>query len=54
MSAALDLFFNAVQVWYCVPPGKPRERFEALAASLFPDEAQECKVRPGALNQRGV
>ena len=45
MSSDPDSCFNSVQVWYCVPPGKPRERFEALAASLFPDEARECKVR---------
>ena len=46
---------NGAQVWYCVPPGKPRERFEALAASLFPDEARECKVSLlWGLNQHGV
>lgn len=57
------LHFGAPKVWYCVPPGKPRERFEALAASLFPDEARECKaflrhknvlITPALLHKEGI
>ena len=31
-----------VQVWYAIPPGEPRKRFERMAHGLFPDAAKSC------------
>lgn len=33
-----------MQIWYCVPPGEARRRFEQLAYTLFPNHARECKA----------
>ena len=30
------------QVWYAIPPGEPRKRFERMAQGLFPDAARNC------------
>ena len=53
----------AVQVWYCIPPGQERKRFEQLARSIFPHDADKCKaflrhkeflVSPKTLRSHGI
>ncbi|KAL3133396.1 hypothetical protein ABBQ38_007265 [Trebouxia sp. C0009 RCD-2024] len=36
------LHYGASKVWYAVPPGEPRRKFERMAQGLFPDAARQC------------
>ena len=52
-----------LQVWYCVPPGEERKRFEHLARQTFPHDADKCRaflrhkeflISPKTLRSHGI